>query len=105
MHTIYISAKESQGIEQLADIVKTLFDVGKVDVQSGMMLTNARHFERVVKAREYVDSAVFTLEGGFTPDLASVDITAAASEIGLITGAGVSDRIIDDIFKKFCVGK
>ena len=104
-HTVYISAKESQGIERLADIVKALFDVGEVDVQSGMMLTNARHFERVVKAREYVDSAVSTLEGGFTPDLASVDITAAASEIGLITGAGVSDRIIDDIFKKFCVGK
>lgn len=103
--TVSISAKEDDGIERIAQIVKRLFVTDQVSVESGMMLTNLRHYQRVVKARELTDSAVLTLESGFTPDLASVDITAAASEIGMITGAGVSDRIIDDIFSKFCVGK
>ena len=75
------------------------------DIENGLMLTNLRHYQRVVKARERVENAISSLEGGFTPDLASVAITDAASEIGLITGAGVSDKIIDDIFSKFCVGK
>ena len=104
-NVVYISAKNYDGIDKIADAVKALFDVGRVSEQSGMLLTNLRHYERVVKALELINAAVMTLENGFTPDLASVDITAAASEIGLITGAGVSDRIIDDIFKKFCVGK
>lgn len=104
-NVVYISAKNSDGIDKIAAVVKKLFDVGQVSEQSGMLLTNLRHYERVVKALELTNSAVLTLENGFTPDLASVDITAAASEIALITGAGVSDRIIDDIFKKFCVGK
>jgi len=103
--TVVISAKENQGIDGIADVVKCLFDVGGISPESSCMLTNLRHYERVVKSLEYTENAITTLENGFTPDLASVDITAAASEIALITGAGVSDRIIDDIFAKFCVGK
>ena len=103
--TVVISAKENQGIDGIAEVVKRLFDVGGISPESSNMLTNLRHYERVVKSLEYTENAITTLENGFTPDLASVDITAAASEIALITGAGVSDRIIDDIFAKFCVGK
>ncbi len=100
---VEISAKNNDGIEKIAKIVGEKYK--SADIESGLMLTNVRHYQRVVKARELVENAVCTLERGFTPDLASVDITAAASEIGLITGAGVSDKIIDDIFSKFCVGK
>ena len=104
-HTVVISAKHNTGVDGIAEVVKELFDIGKISGESSAMLTNLRHYERVVKSLEYVNNAVATLENGFTPDLASVDITEAASEIALITGAGVSDRIIDDIFSKFCVGK
>lgn len=105
IHTVDISAIEKSGIDRISDIINEMFLSDKVSVESGMLITNTRHFERVVKAREYVESAKNTLESGFTPDLASIDITEAASEIGQITGASVSERIIDDIFSKFCVGK
>jgi tRNA modification GTPase len=104
-HTVYISAAENKGIEQIAEIVKAMFLGDRLSVESGMLITNSRHFERVVKARERVENAIATLEGGFTPDLASIDITEAAGEIGQITGMSVAEKIIDDIFAKFCVGK
>ncbi len=102
-YVVEISAKANDGIEKIAKIVGEKY--AATGTQNGLMLTNLRHYQRVVKARERVENAITSLEGGFTPDLASVDITDAASEIGLITGAGVSDKIIDDIFSKFCVGK
>ncbi len=105
IQTVAISAVNSDGIDKLAEIVKDMFLSDKVSVESGMLLTNTRHYERAVRARELVDSAIATVEHGFTPDLASVDITSAASEIGMITGNTVSDKIIDEIFSKFCVGK
>ena len=105
IQTVDISAVNSDGIDKLAEIVKDMFLSDKVSVESGMLLTNTRHYERAVRARELVDSAIATVEHGFTPDLASVDITSAASEIGMITGNTVSDKIIDEIFSKFCVGK
>ena len=82
-----------------------MFLSDKISVESGMLLTNTRHYERAVRARELVDAAIATVKRGFTPDLASVDITSAAGEIGMITGNTVSDKIIDEIFSKFCVGK
>lgn len=104
-NTVQISAKNGEGTEKIAEIVKKLFNTDSINIESGLMLTNLRHYERVVKARELVNSALNTLTLGFTPDLASVDITEAASQISLITGRGVSDKIIDEIFSKFCVGK
>lgn len=104
-HSVDISAAENRGLDALSEIVSGLFLSDKLSIESGMLITNTRHYERVVKAREFVESAISTVENGFTPDLASVDITSAASEIGMITGLSVSDKIIDEIFSKFCVGK
>ena len=105
IHLVDISAAQNSGIEKLSDIVQKLFETDKISSESGMLITNARHFERVVKAHEKTESAIAAIQSGFTPDLASIDITDAASEIGQITGAAVADKIIDDIFSKFCVGK
>lgn len=105
IHVVEISAYQNLGLDKLSELVEKLFLSDKVTIESGKIITNARHFERAVKAREYTESAITTVENGFTPDLASVDITEAASQIGMITGASVSDKIIDEIFSKFCVGK
>ena len=105
IHIVEISAEQKQGLEKLSEIINKLFLSDKVAIESGTVITNVRHYERAVKASEYVQAAINTLESGFTPDVASVDITEAASQIGMITGASVSDKIIDEIFSKFCVGK
>ena len=105
IHTVNISAANSDGIEKISELVQTLFETDKISKESDMLITNTRHFERVCMARQKVESAIETIKSGFTPDLASIDITDAASEIGQITGASVADKIIDDIFSKFCVGK
>lgn len=105
VHCVEISAAENRGLEKLERIISELFLSDSVSIESGMLITNIRHFERAVSARRYVRSAIDTIERGFTPDLASVDITEAASQIGMITGMSVSDKIIDEIFSKFCVGK
>ena len=49
--------------------------------------------------------AIEGLELGFTPDLASLDITEAAGAVGEVTGQTVTDQMIDQIFSRFCVGK
>ena len=105
IHAVEISASKNDGIDKLSKIVQGMFLSDKISVESGMLLTNTRHYERAVRARELVDAAIATVKRGFTPDLASVDITSAAGEIGMITGNTVSDKIIDEIFSKFCVGK
>jgi tRNA modification GTPase len=38
-------------------------------------------------------------------DLAAVDMRDALSALGEITGDEVEERILDQVFSKFCVGK
>ena len=38
-------------------------------------------------------------------DIITINITDILEEIGKITGEGVSEDIINEIFKKFCLGK
>lgn len=105
IHTVYVSALSGQGLDGLSSVVEGLYLDDRLSIESGTLLTSVRHYERVLAAAERVNSAIDTLERGFTPDLAAQDVTDAAAEIGLITGTQVSERMIDEIFSKFCVGK
>lgn len=38
-------------------------------------------------------------------DVAAVDLSAALDALGEITGETMSEKVIDEVFAKFCVGK
>ena len=45
------------------------------------------------------------LEAGLPPGLAAVDMRDALWLLGRITGDTVDEKLLDDIFSRFCVGK
>ena len=45
------------------------------------------------------------IEDGMPLDVAAVDLSAALDALGEITGETMSERVIDEVFAKFCVGK
>ena len=49
--------------------------------------------------------AVTAIEDGMPLDVAAVDLSAALDALGEITGETMSERVIDEVFAKFCVGK
>ena len=76
-----------------------------VDQTAEGMLTSLSQARRLLAGQQAVRRAIEGLEAGFTPDLASLDITDAASAVGEVTGDTVTEKMIDNIFSKFCVGK
>ena len=40
-----------------------------------------------------------------TLDVAAVDLSAALDALGEITGETMSEKVIDEVFARFCVGK
>jgi tRNA modification GTPase len=45
------------------------------------------------------------MTAGVTPDCLAADLEEALWHLGALTGETTPDEIVDEIFKRFCVGK
>ncbi len=99
-----ISAKEEIGIEELK---REIFSCATKDNTSneGLLITNARHRFALMDASKQIAEALAALRTGMDMDCVTIDLNAAWSSLGEITGKTVSEEIIDRIFTKFCLGK
>ena len=100
---IRICAKTGQGLEQLADMVDTMF--ANETPCDGSILTNARQFDAIRRAYEAMLSALQGLKLGVTADAVLTDVEEAMAAMGEVTGATVREDITARIFERFCVGK
>lgn len=94
-----ISAVTGVGTEKITDFIENL--ARESDCSTVLSITSARHCEALLGAEKSLEAAKNCDE----LDMASIDLTNAWTELGVITGQTVTDDIIDNIFKKFCVGK
>ena len=97
-----ISAQTGSGIDALTDALARR--VAVEEENSGQM-TAQHHIELALRAAEYLENAVSAIEAGMHLDTASIDIMAALSTLGEITGENASEAVIDRVFERFCVGK
>ena len=103
MNIIPISTTTGNGLDQLADLVDTLFS-GNTPCD-GSILTNARQFDAVRRAYEAMLRALQGLKLGLTPDAVLTDVEDAMCAMGEVTGATIREDITARIFERFCVGK
>lgn len=99
-----ISAKTGEGLESLKEAIKDLFFKGEVTAKD-TIITNTRHKEALMRAKESLNSGLLALKNTMAIDLASIDIRAAWASLGEITGETLEEDIIDKIFSEFCIGK
>ena len=71
----------------------------------GSILTNERQADAVLRAGKSLDAALTSLRQGVTPDAVLVDVEAAMSALGEVTGRTMREDITNRIFERFCVGK
>lgn len=105
-HAEVVSASMITGAG-LADVEMALARVvlaGKMAPQD-VTVSRARHVASLEAAREALSAVLATLRGGWPLDLAAQDLQIAARHLGEIGGQTASERIIEEIFARFCVGK
>ena len=103
VNVIRICAKDSEGLDQLADVVEEMFENNMPC--DGSILTNARQFDACRRAYEAMLRSLHSLGLGMTPDAVLTDIEEAMNAMGEVTGAIVREDITNRIFERFCVGK
>jgi tRNA modification GTPase len=101
---IFISASQQQYLEELKD--KILEQVNLKNVRSSdTIVTNARHFESLLKTSQSLDDVLTGIHSHVTGDFLALDIRQALHHLGEITGEVTNDDLLANIFSKFCIGK
>ncbi|CAD5258128.1 MULTISPECIES: tRNA uridine-5-carboxymethylaminomethyl(34) synthesis GTPase MnmE [unclassified Imperialibacter] len=101
---IFISASQQQYLEELKD--KILDQVNLKNIRSSdTIVTNARHFESLLKTSQALDDVLTGIGSNVTGDFLALDIRQALHHLGEITGEVTNDDLLANIFSKFCIGK
>jgi len=75
------------------------------DFTSGVVVTSARHRQKLRNTINYLKSSRQKLVNHESPELTALDLRSAINEIDEITGRIYNDDILGRIFSKFCIGK
>ena len=102
---IKISAKEEIGFENLYSEIKKMFELDEISSNNEILITNERHKNQIIKAKQNILNAIETVKNNTPVDIISIYINQAMEDLGEITGVNVSENIINEIFAKFCLGK
>lgn len=103
-HLLFISAKRNENISALEQLL--IKEAHMPDNQSSdIIVTNARHYDALVKAQESIERAIDGLKSGISGDFVSQDIRECMHHLGEITGQISPTDILSTIFSRFCIGK
>ena len=102
--TIFISAKNKEGIDELKNTLLSFVNTGALR-NNETIVTNTRHYDSLLKALDEIQKVKFGLESNLSSDLMALDIKEALYHFGLITGQVTNDELLGNIFANFCIGK
>lgn len=100
--TVAVCAPRGEGMEALKEALAAFVPE---DGAESSALSQVRHVEAARRACAALSDAVTALSDGMPLDVAVVDLSAALDALGEITGETMSEKVIDEVFAKFCVGK
>ena len=100
-----ISVMEDIGIQSLYDKIIELYSFNTESLSNDVLISNERHKNLIQKAKMEINEAINAAENDMYIDIISIYITNAMNYLAEITGNNVTDDVIDEIFKKFCLGK
>ena len=101
--TEHFQAKIGVGLDQLR---QQLIDAAPKATDADVIVTNARHYDALVRANEHLQRVIDGLQMQLSGDLLSEDLRLTLDTIAEITGGQITpNEVLGNIFKHFCVGK
>ena len=102
---IYISALNNEGIDNLKDKIKQIFNLDKIETDDLSYLSNARILSLLNQSLEIVNEIKLSIENNTPIDMLEIDLRNLWETLGNITGDTYEDELIDQLFSQFCLGK
>ena len=101
---INISAKENH-IDELIQHIKDEFDFSAITNSQAQVLANQRQVQLLEKASQSLNVAIQAMEDGIPTDLIVTDLYDSWENLKEILGEQAKEDLLDELFKRFCIGK
>lgn len=102
---IRISAKENDGIEELAGVVAKIYGSDILNLSTDAIIWDVRQREMLSRSLSSLRDAVSGIEAGAPLDAICTLAELALAALNETDGRGIDETIVDEIFRRFCVGK
>ncbi len=102
---VKVSAITGEGIEELFRIMKAKAIGSESYTEKTAVVSNIRHYDCLKRAKESLQIAKESTEGGMSGEFIAVDLRRAEDSLAEIIGEVTTDDILNNIFSKFCIGK
>ena len=103
-HTVVISANDPNAVAVLEEAIRAELDLSSVDPFAPMLM-NERQRDCARRAEQSLSQALEAVQFGMTFDAVTVLVEEAIEALLELTGARVTDEVVDAVFSNFCVGK
>lgn len=103
LNALDVSARTGEGLDALRD--RLVATAGLVDWNGSALVTNMRHYEALERALDSLRQVSLGLHRKSPTELLAQDLRDAISELGSIFGEVTTDDLLQNIFRRFCIGK
>lgn len=101
---IPISATQKKNLDRLERQILSHFHIKGVK-QGDVVITNIRHYHSLAETDAALDRVLTGMDTGVTGDFLAMDVRQALHHLGLITGEISTEDLLENIFRRFCIGK
>ncbi len=102
---VNISALTGDGVDELREVIVRRAESYRVNLGADLIAINARHADALARADRCLVDAQLKLTTGEASELLASDLRGALEAFGEIAGKVDHERMLDQLFATFCIGK
>ncbi len=102
---VYTDTFSLDGIEELKNKLKELFNLEQLDQKNDEVFANMRQITIAKETVIYLENIIKGIEEEIPVDMLGIDIKKIWAKLGEILGENYDEELIDQLFNQFCLGK
>lgn len=104
-NSVCISSKTGEGLDLLRQQIHEVLVADESLTENSVFLTSQRHRTAAILAIDSLEKFLIALDQSLSLEFLAMDLKEALDALGSITGETTTDDVLDDIFRRFCIGK
>ena len=104
-NTIEMSIKNKKGIDELKNRIIEIFNLNVIETKDPTYISNVRSIGILESCLNKVKEIEEGIKNEYPIDMLELDIKSIWEELGKINGTTYEEELLDEMFKRFCLGK